>query len=112
MQSRPRAYPGPATGNRSRPTNGRICRQPRRYACRIFVDRHLRVSVRYFRRMRETRRHRSSCYGPREDEEDEVGEATLFLRTREPAKHLEHRTKSSHFLHLAVVSKFLCHKSS
>ena len=49
MQSRPRAYPGPATGNRSRPTNGRICRQPRRYACRIFVDRHLRVSMRYFR---------------------------------------------------------------
>ena len=52
--------------------------------------------------MRETRRHRSSCYGPREDEDEEVGEATLFLRTQEPAKNLEHRTKPSHFLKLAV----------
>ena len=57
--------------------------------------------------MRETRRHRSSCY-----EEEDVGEATLFLRTQEPAKNLEHRTKSSHFLKLAVVSKFLRRKSS
>ena len=83
-----------------------------RSACHLFIDRHLRVSVRYFRQMRETRRHRSSCYGPREDEDEEVGEATLFLRTQEPAKNLEHRTKSSHFVKLTVVSKFLRRKSS
>ena len=38
----------------------------------IYIDRHPRVPVRYFRQMRKTRRHRSSCYGPREDEEEEV----------------------------------------
>ena len=109
---RPWAFPGPTTGKRSRQANGRMFRQHCRSACHILIDRHLRVSVRYFRQMRETRRHRSSCYGPREDEEEEVGEATLFLRTRVPAKTLEHRTKPSHFLQLAVVSKFLRRKSS
>ena len=47
---RPWAFPGPATGNRSRPTTARTFRQPRRYACHIFVDRPLRVSMRYFRK--------------------------------------------------------------
>ena len=60
---RPWAYPGPATRNRSRQANGRIFRQHCRYACHIFVDRPLRVSVRYFRQTSETRRHISSGYG-------------------------------------------------
>ena len=46
---RPWAFPGPAIGKRSRPPDARIFRQPRRYACNIFVDRPLRVSSRYFR---------------------------------------------------------------
>ena len=31
------------------------------------------------------------CYGPREEEEAEVGVATLFIRTQEPAKNFDHR---------------------
>ena len=65
--SRPWAFPGPATGKHSQPTNSRISRQLRRYACHIFVDRPLRVSTRYFRqntallRAKGGRRRRSRC---------------------------------------------------
>ena len=31
------------------------------------------------------------CYGPREEEDEEVGVATLFIRTQEPAKNFDHR---------------------
>ena len=46
---RPWASPGPATGKRSRQANGRMSRQHCRSACHLFIDQHLRVSVRYFR---------------------------------------------------------------
>ena len=61
------AFPGQTTGQLSRPTNARIFRQPRPYACHIFVDRPLRVSTRYFRQntalLQATggRRRRSRC---------------------------------------------------
>ena len=50
---RPWAFPGPATGKRSRQANGRLFRQHCRSSCHIFIDLHLRVSVRYFRQMRD-----------------------------------------------------------
>ena len=79
---RPWAFPGPATGKRSRQANGRMFRQHCRSACHLFIDRHLRVSVRYFRQMRETRRSRRSCYGPREDEEEEVvSTSQVFMKS-------------------------------
>jgi hypothetical protein len=85
---RPWAFPGPATGKRSRQANGRMFRQHCRSACHLFIDRHLRVSVRYFRQMRETRRSRRSCYGPREDEEEEVvSTSQVFMKSAYAPRH-------------------------
>ena len=58
---------GPGHRKTLQPTNARIFRQLRRYACHIFVDRPLRVSTRYFRqntallRAKGGRRRRSRC---------------------------------------------------
>ena len=81
---RPWAYPGrPPETAHNRPTTG---------YCGNFADtRATFSSTGLFAFPRAISGKTQPCYGPRKEEEEEVGVATLFIRTQEPAKNFDHR---------------------
>ena len=91
-------------------------RQPRTTGQRPDIAATLMIRVPHSPRPASSRFHAlfPAKHSPATDQGRKTTKATLFIRTQEPAQNFDHRiedTKSSQFLQLAVVHKFLGRKS-